>query len=98
LRQKQSRKRKAKVFWPIGRGHASWTLPHPLHILRWEESFQSPDERFQNVPKITRCSRVKPRGTSRRYEHKPRISSTSQCKKSRVKSIHVRDDPACPEV
>jgi hypothetical protein len=25
-----------------------------LHVLRWEESFQSSDERLQNIPKVTR--------------------------------------------
>jgi hypothetical protein len=68
-------KRKAEVFWPIGRGHAPWALPYPLHVLRWEENFQSSDERLQNIPKVARCSGVRPRSTSRREEHKSRISN-----------------------
>jgi hypothetical protein len=72
-RQKQSGKRKAEVFRTIGGGHAPWTLTHPLYVLRWEEGFQSPDERLQNIPKITRRFGVKPRSTSRRS----RISSTT---------------------
>jgi hypothetical protein len=67
--------RKAEIFWPIGGRHASWTLPHPLRVLRWEEIFQPPDERLQNIPKVTRRSRVKSRSTSRKYKHKSRISS-----------------------
>jgi hypothetical protein len=70
-------KEKAEVFWPIGGRHAPWILPHPLCVLRWEESFQSPDERLQNIPKVTRRSGVKPRSTSRRYKHKSRISSAT---------------------
>jgi hypothetical protein len=39
------------------------------------KEFQSSDERLQNIPKVARCSGVRPRSTSRREEHKSRISS-----------------------
>jgi hypothetical protein len=74
-RQKQLQTRKGEIFLPIGGRHVSWTLPHPLRVLRWEESFQPPDERLQNIPKVTRRSGVKSRSTSRKYNHKSRIST-----------------------
>jgi hypothetical protein len=91
-------KRKAEVFWAIGRGHASRALPHPLHVPGQKESVQSSDERLQNVPKVTRGSRIRPRNTARRKEHKSRISSSMQCKASRTKSVHICNDSTCPEV
>jgi hypothetical protein len=91
-------KRKAEVFWPIGRGYAPWALLYPLHVLGWEECFQSSDERLQNIPKVARCSEVRPQNTSRRKEHKSRISSPTQRKESRAKSVHIRNDSTCPEV
>jgi hypothetical protein len=67
--------RKDEIFRPIGGRHASRTMPHPLRVLGWEESFQPPDERLQNIPMVTRRSGAKSRRTLRKYKHKSRISS-----------------------
>jgi uncharacterized iron-regulated protein len=38
--------REPKVFQPIGRGHPSRTLPHPLCISKRQKGLQSLDERL----------------------------------------------------
>jgi hypothetical protein len=68
-------KEKSQSILAHRRKTCSMALPHPLRVLRWEESFQPPDERLQNIPKVTRRSGIKPRSTSRKYKHKSRISN-----------------------
>jgi hypothetical protein len=69
-----------------------------LTLVRWEKSFQSPNERLQNIPKVTKCYEVKPRRTSRRYKQKSRVSSATYCKTFNIKGIHIRNDPVSPKV
>jgi hypothetical protein len=91
-------KKKDKVLWPVSRRDAPWTLSYPLCIFRWKKSFQSPNERLQNIPKVAKCSGVKSRSTSRRYKHKSRISSATSCKTFRIKGVHIHNDLASPKV
>jgi hypothetical protein len=71
----------------------SLPLSDPLCVLRWEESFQSPDEGLQNILKVTKCSEPKSRSTSGRKEYKSRIPSIASSKTSGIKSIYICNDP-----
>jgi hypothetical protein len=67
-------------------------------VPRWEKSFQPPDEGLQNLPKVAKCLGFKPRSTTGRKKHEPRISNATTRKIARVKGIYIGNDPTSTKV
>jgi hypothetical protein len=53
---------------------------------------------LQNLPKVTKCHGFKPRSTTRRKKHEPRISNATTRKTAGVKGIYIGNDPTSTKV
>jgi hypothetical protein len=73
-------------------------LSHPLCVFRQEKSFQPPDERLQNLPKVGKCHGFKPRNTKGRKKHESRISNAATRKIAGVKVIYISNDSTSTKV
>jgi hypothetical protein len=73
-------------------------LSHPLCIPGWEKSFQPPDERLQNLPKVAKCHGFKLRNMTGRKKHESRISNAATHKIAGVKGIYISNDPTSTKV
>jgi hypothetical protein len=64
-------------------------LLHSLCIPGREKSFQPPDERLQNLPKVAKHHGFKPMNMTGRKKHESRISNAVTYKTTGVKDIYI---------
>jgi hypothetical protein len=74
------------------------TLSNPLRVSRREKGLKSPDEGLQNIPKVAKRHRRKPRREARRKAQKSRTSNAKASKTPRVKSVHISYDSTGAQV
>jgi hypothetical protein len=91
-------KEKPRYSGSLGGRYAIWSLSHPLCVPRREKSFQPPDERLQNLPKVAKCHGFKPRNMTGRKKRESRISNAATRKTAGVKGIYISNDSTSTKV